>query len=46
VVAERFDNFPGHTAIYNIATEQSGTAVITRGSLSVTEMEKIKTERG
>lgn len=41
-VAECFDNFP----IHKISTEQRGTAVVTRGSLSVTEMEKLRTGRG
>jgi hypothetical protein len=37
---------PWYTAIYCIGTEQSGTAIFTRGSLSVTEMEKLRTGRG
>jgi hypothetical protein len=39
-----FRHLSWYTAIYSIGTEQSCTA--TRGSLSVTEMEKLRTGRG
>jgi hypothetical protein len=40
-----FRQISWYMALYNIGTEQSGTAIITRGSLSVTEMEKLRTGR-
>jgi len=46
VCSRIFWQLPWYTAIYNIGTEQSGTVIIIRGSLSVTEMEKLRTRRG